>query len=191
MGRQGSRNDTSWAADVAEVLLTEEQVQSRVAELAAELHEDYCGREVLMVGVLTGAVVFLSDLIRYLRMPLCIDFVHLRSYWDGTVSSGKIEVVKDLSCPPRGRDILIIEDIVDTGRTLANLVQTLRERGAASVRVCALLNKPSRRAVEIPLDYVGFDIPDVFVVGYGLDFAGQYRNLPCVAVLRPEAYIRA
>lgn len=191
MGHQGSRNDTSWAADVAEVLFTEEQVQSRVAELAERLHKDYCGRDVLMVGVLTGAVVFLSDLIRYLCMPLCVDFVHLRSYGEATVSSGTIEVVKDLSTDVRDRHVLVIEDIVDTGRTLNHLVGMLRERGAASVRVCALLSKPSRRAVEVPLDYVGFEIPDVFVVGYGLDFAGQYRNLPCVAVLRPEAYTRA
>jgi hypoxanthine phosphoribosyltransferase len=182
------KSEATWAEDVGEVLLTQEQIQKRVAELAAKLTEDYAGSQPLLVGVLTGAVVFLSDLIRYMQMPVCIDFVQLRSYGDRTVSSGNVEIVKDLSQPVAGRDVVIVEDIVDTGRTLAYLVEELRRRGARSVRTCALLDKRERREVEVQVDYVGFGIPDAFVVGYGLDFAQRYRNLPYVAVLRPEAY---
>jgi len=183
-----SRDDSSWAPEIERILLTEAQIKARVAELAEQLHRDYQGQDVLLIGVLTGAVVFLADLIRHMQMPVCVDFVQLRSYGDSTVSSGKVEVVKDLTQPVEGRPVVVIEDIVDTGRTLAYLVDTLRSRGAESVRVCALLSKPSRREVEVPLDYVGFEVPDAFVVGYGLDFAQRFRNLPYVAVLRPEAY---
>lgn len=177
-----------WPPPVKKILLMAEQIQERVAQLAAELQRDYTGRRPLLVAVLRGAVVFLSDLIRHLDMPVCIDFVQLASYGDSTCSSGKIEVIKDLGTDVAGQDVLVVEDIVDTGRTLAYLVDELRRRGAASVKVCTLLDKPSRRQVPVCLDYVGFEVPDCFVVGYGLDFAGRYRNLPYIAELDPQAY---
>lgn len=179
-----------WTEDLGEILLTEEQIQQRVAELAERLQRDYRGRRPLLVGVLTGAVVFLSDLMRRMQMPVCIDFVQVESYGDATVSSGRVKITKDVERPVEGEDVIVVEDIVDTGRTLAFLVEHLRARGARTVRVCALLNKPSRREVQVQVDYVGFDIPDEFVVGYGLDWAQRYRNLPFVAAVRREAYDR-
>ncbi|MCX7598284.1 MAG: hypoxanthine phosphoribosyltransferase [Armatimonadetes bacterium] len=178
----------SWPPPVKRILLTADQIQERVSQLAAQLQRDYAGRRPLLVAVLRGSVVFLSDLIRHLNMPVCLDFVQLASYGDSTCSSGQVEVLKDLGTDIAGQDVVVVEDIVDTGRTLAYLVEELERRGAASVKVCALLDKPSRREVPVRLDYVGFEVPDCFVVGYGLDFAGQYRNLPYVAELSPQAY---
>ena len=179
---------SSWPADVERILLTEKQIQARVAELAAQLQRDYAGRQPLLVGVLTGAFVFLADLLRHLPMDLAVDFIQVSSYGDSTQSSRQVKVVKDLTRPVEGKHVVVVEDIVDTGHSLKFILETLSQRGAASIRCCVLLDKPSRREVQVPLDYVGFEIPDHFVVGYGLDFAQRYRNLPYVAVLRPEAY---
>jgi hypoxanthine phosphoribosyltransferase len=179
---------TGCPPEVERILLTAEQIQGRVAELAGQLQRDYQGKYPLLVGVLLGAVVFLADLMRHLRMPLSIDFVQLASYGTGTTSSGTVQVVKDLSQPVAGREVIVVEDIVDTGRSLCFLLAELARRGARSVASCVLLDKPSRREVPVQIDYRGFEIPDCFVVGYGLDFAHNYRHLPFVAQLRPEAY---
>ncbi len=177
-----------WPTEVERILLTADQIAERVQELAADLQRDYRDRNPLLVGVLTGSVVFLADLMRHLQMPVVVDFMQVSSYGDSTVSSGNVQVVKDLTQPVEGRDVVVVEDIVDTGRSLRFIVDELHRRGAGSVKVCVLLDKPSRREVDVPLHYVGFQIPDYFVVGYGLDFAQKYRNLPYVAVLREEAY---
>ncbi|MBC7289560.1 MAG: hypoxanthine phosphoribosyltransferase [Armatimonadetes bacterium] len=179
-----------WPAEVERVLLTEEQIHARVRELAAKLQADYAGRTPILVGVLNGSVVFLADLMRFVQMPVVIDFIQVSSYGDATQSSGCVRLVKDLCQPIAGRDVVLVEDIVDSGRSLRFLLDELARREPRSLRVCVLLDKPSRREVEVPLDYVGFQIPDYFVVGYGLDFAQQYRNLPYIAVLREEAYRR-
>jgi len=176
--------------DVKEVLLSAQQIEARVKELAAEISADYRGREPVLVGVLDGAVVFLSDLMRALTIPLRIDFVKWSSYGDASVSSGEVQMLKDLSFSVEGNHILVVEDIVDTGLTLRYLLENLHTRNAESIAVAALLNKRSRRRVEVELDYVGFEVPDEFVVGYGLDLAQRYRNLPYVAVLKPEVYGR-
>ncbi|MBM3472164.1 MAG: hypoxanthine phosphoribosyltransferase [Armatimonadetes bacterium] len=178
----------AYTEHIAEVLLTEEQIAGKVAELAAEVSRDYAERPLVVVGVLNGSAVFLSDLLRRLTVPATVEFVGASSYCDGTVSRGACELTKDLDRPIEGIHALVVEDIVDTGRTLAALAECLRAKGAASVEVCVLLDKPSRRAVEFHPRYVGFEIPDRFVVGYGLDFAQHYRGLPYVAVLKPEAY---
>jgi hypoxanthine phosphoribosyltransferase len=176
--------------DVKEVLLSAQQIEARVKELAAQISADYRGREPVLVGVLDGAVVFLSDLMRALTIPLRIDFVKWSSYGDASVSSGEVQMLKDLSFSVEGNHILVVEDIVDTGLTLRYLLENLHTRNAESIAVAALLNKRSRRRVEVELDYVGFEVPDEFVVGYGLDLAQRYRNLPYVAVLKPEVYGR-
>ena len=178
-----------WLPDEVErILLTEDQIARRVAELAASLHNDYTGRDPLLVGVLTGAVVFLADLMRHLPLPVSVDFIQVASYGDATVSSGQVRVLKDLQRPVAGRDVLVVEDIVDTGRSLRFITDHLAAGNPRSLKVCAFLDKPSRREVDVQIDYLGFEIPDFFVVGYGLDFAQKYRNLPYVAVLREEAY---
>jgi hypoxanthine phosphoribosyltransferase len=178
----------AYVRKIAEVLLTEEQIARRVRELADRLSRDYAGKELVLVGVLNGAFVFLADLLRALTVPAEVEFVGASSYGDGTVSRGVCELTKDLDRPIEGKHAVVVEDIVDTGRTLAAIVECLRTRGAASVEVCALLDKPSRRVVGLQPRYIGFEIPDKFVVGYGLDFAHHYRGLPGVAVLEPEAY---
>jgi len=178
----------AYTANIAEVLLTEDQIRAKVTDLAAAVSRDYEGRELLLVGVLNGSAVFLADFLRALSLPAEIEFIGASSYGNGTVSRGECRLTKDLDRPIQGKHALVVEDIVDTGRTLAAIVACLRSKGAASVEVCALLDKPSRRAVELCPRYVGFEIPDKFVVGYGLDFAQHYRGLPYVAVLKPEAY---
>jgi len=174
--------------DVREVLLTAEQIRARVGEMAERIAADYSDREPVLVAVLDGAIVFLSDLMRALPIPLRIDLVKWSSYGDGTSSSGEVQLLKDLSYSVEGKHVLVVEDIVDTGLTLRYLMENMTTRGVASLAVAALLDKPSRRRVEVRLDYVGFRVPDEFVVGYGLDFAQRYRNLPYVAVLKPEVY---
>ena len=176
------------AQDLAEILLSPEQIEQRIGELARQITADYQGKELTVVGVLTGGFVFLADLLRRLDLPCVVDFWGASSYETDTVSSGEIRMEKDLSIPVPGRHALVVEDIVDTGRTLNRLVSILRQRGAASVKVCCLLDKPARRQALVDLDYIGFGIPDQFVVGYGLDFSQQYRNLPYVAVLKPDKY---
>jgi hypoxanthine phosphoribosyltransferase len=178
----------AYAANIATVLLTEEEIRKKVAELAAAVSRDYAGRELVLVGVLNGSAVFLADLLRALTIPAEVEFVSASSYGNRTESSGVCQLTKDLDRPIAGKHALVVEDIVDTGRTLATLVECVESQGPASVEVCALLDKPSRRVVEVHPRYIGFEIPDRFVVGYGLDFAQHYRGLPYVAVLRPEAY---
>lgn len=174
--------------DVEKVLLTESQIAAKVKELAERINADYEGKEPVLVAVLNGAVVFLADLMRNLKIPVTVDFVKWVSYGRDTRSSGVVRILKDLDESVESRHVLVVEDIVDTGLTLHYLLENLRARNAASVRVVALLDKPSRRKVEVKLDYEGFKVPDAFVVGYGLDYDGKYRNLPFVAVLKPQIY---
>lgn len=174
------------AEQLAGVLLTSDQIRARVAELGEQITRDYAGQSVTVLGVLNGVVVFLADLLRELDLPCRLDFVTLSSYRDGTESSGEVVMQRGPALPLEGECVLVVEDIVDSGRTLAWLVEWLRPQ-VAEVRVCCLLDKPSRRVVPVPLDYVGFAIPDCFVVGYGLDFAQSYRNLPYLAVVKTEA----
>jgi hypoxanthine phosphoribosyltransferase len=170
---------------IQRVLIPAEDLTARVGALGRQIRADYAGRTPMLVGVLKGAVVFLADLMRAIDAPCECDFIALSSYGASTRSSGIVELTKDLSVPIEGRDVLIVEDIVDTGRTLAYLLRNLETRQPATLRVCTLLDKAARREVPVTLDYVGFQIPDEFVVGYGLDFAGLYRNLPYLGVLAP------
>ena len=171
-----------------EVLISEEQIKTRITELGAEITRDYAGRNPLLIGVLKGACFFLSDLMRAIDTRVGIEFMAISSYGSSTRTSGEVRIMKDLDVPIEGRDILVVEDIVDTGLTLSYLLSNLESRGAASVKLAALLDKFERRQKEVKIDYLGFKIPDEFVVGYGLDFAERYRNLPFIAVLKnPEA----
>jgi hypoxanthine phosphoribosyltransferase len=174
--------------DIAEILIGAEELQAKVAELGQQISEDYRGRDPLLICLLRGAVVFLSDLIRVIDIPLEMDFMAISSYGDSTESSGVVRLVMDLKSNITGRNVLIVEDIVDSGRTLAYILDNLQTRRPADIKVCALLSKPSRREVQVELDYLGFEIPDKFVVGYGLDYAENYRNLPFIGVLKPESY---
>jgi hypoxanthine phosphoribosyltransferase len=167
-----------------EILFPKAVIERRVGELAAQISRDYAGKELLIVGILNGAFVFMADLIRALDVPCTVDFVRMASYGARSVSSGEVLIRKDLETPVAGRDILIVEDIVDTGFTLSRLMEILRERGPASLKVCAFLDKRERRRIHFVADYVGFPIPDAFVVGYGLDYNEQFRFLPDVRVLR-------
>ena len=166
-----------------EPLITAEQIQIRIAELGAEIARDYAGRNPLLLGVLKGACIFLSDLMRAIDIPLGVEFMAISSYGAATRTSGEVRIVKDLDVAVEGRDLLIVEDIVDTGLTLSYLMANLRSRGAESVKLAALLDKHERREREVEINYLGFRIPDAFVVGYGLDFAERYRNLPYIATL--------
>lgn len=173
------------ALGVDAVLLTQEQIAGRVRELAATIDADYVGREIYLVGILKGAAVFTADLMRCLATPVQLDFMAVSSYGSASETSGVVRIIKDLDESIEGRDVLLVEDIVDSGLTLHYLKQNLQARRPASLRICALLDKPSRRRVEVAVDYVGFTVPDLFIVGYGLDFAGRYRQLPYIATLRP------
>jgi hypoxanthine phosphoribosyltransferase len=170
-------------AEVGEILVQGDELAHRVRELAAEISRDYEGRDLFLVGVLKGAVFFLSDLMRQLAVPCELDFMAVSSYGSSTDSSGVVRILKDLDAPIEGREVLIVEDIVDSGLTLSYLLRTLEARDPKSLEVCALLTKPERRKVELPIRYVGFEIPDRFAIGYGLDHAERFRNLPYVAVL--------
>src|SRR3954451_4987620 len=179
-------------ADIAEVLLTEEQISTRVAELGARITADYQGQRLTLVSVLKGSLPFIDDLMRAIDLPLRIDLMEVSSYGGATTeSSGLVRILKDLSASIAGEDVLIVEDIIDTGLTLNYLIRYLRGKAPATLRICTLLDKPARRLVEIPVDYTGFTIPDQFVVGYGLDFGEIYRNLRYVGVLKPEVYTEA
>ena len=171
---------------VGEVLIDETSVEERVAALGAEISSDYAGRELLLVGVLKGAVFFMADLMRCLTIACEIDFMAISSYGASTDSSGVVRILKDLDINIEGRDVLVVEDIIDSGLTLSYLIRNLEARDPSSLEVCALLTKPERREIDVPVRYVGFEIPNRFVIGYGLDFAERYRNLPYVAVLRPD-----
>ncbi|HTA97247.1 MAG TPA: hypoxanthine phosphoribosyltransferase [Solirubrobacteraceae bacterium] len=170
-------------SEVGEVLVGEEDLSRRVRELGEAISRDYAGRPLLLVGVLKGAVFFLSDLMRFIDIPVEVDFMAVASYGSATDSSGVVRILKDLDVAIEGRDVLIVEDIVDSGLTLQYLLRNLGSRNPASLEVCALLTKPDRRKVDLPTRYVGFEIPDRFVIGYGLDYAERHRNLPFVAVL--------
>ena len=176
------------AQDLAEIVISPERISERVSQLAQQITADYQGKELTVVGVLTGSFVFLADLLRQLDLPCVVDFCKAASYGVDTVSSRQISLEKGLSVPVANKNVLLVEDIVDTGLTLNRIVDMLQQDGAVSVKVCCLLDKSARREVPVQLDYVGFPIPDQFVVGYGLDFAQHYRNLPYVAVLRPDKY---
>ena len=168
---------------VGEVLIDRETLAGRVAELGAEVSADYEGRDLLLIGVLKGAVFFMADLMRHLTVPCEVDFMAISSYGDATDSSGIVRILKDLDINIEGRHVLVVEDIIDSGLTLSYLIRNLESREPATLEVCALLTKPSRREIDVPVRYVGFEIPNKFVVGYGLDFAERYRNLPYVGVL--------
>ncbi|TPW71624.1 hypoxanthine phosphoribosyltransferase [Schumannella sp. 10F1B-5-1] len=176
------------ANDLAEILVTEEQIHAKLAELSRQIEADYEGREILLVGVLRGAVMVMADLARELRAHIEMDWMAVSSYGSGTKSSGVVRILKDLDSDLTGRHVLIVEDIIDSGLTLSWLLENLRSRGAASVEICALLRKPDAAKVEVDVRYIGFDIPNDFVVGYGLDYAEKYRNLRAVAVLAPHVY---
>jgi len=173
---------------IKEVLVSEEQLQQRVSEIGKKISEDYKDKDLMLVGVLKGAFMFMSDLAKNIDIPLTIDFMAVSSYGNSTESSGVVRILKDLETSIEGKDILIVEDIIDTGLTLSYLVKNLKSRGASSVKICTLLDKPERRLVDVELEYKGFDIPDEFVVGYGIDFAEGYRNLPYVCILKENAY---
>lgn len=174
--------------DVKEILVTESELASRIKELGAQLSNDYADSNPLCICILKGAVPFMADLIRQMDIPLQIDFMAVSSYGDSTRSSGVVRILKDLETDIEGRHLLVVEDIVDTGLTLSYLLQLLKNRRAASVKVVSLLDKPSRRTVDFAPDYCGFQIPDAFVIGYGLDYAEKYRQLPYVGVLKEEVY---
>ncbi len=175
-------------ADLAEVLITPNRLQSRIAELAAQIDADYADRELLLVGVLKGAVMVMADLARAMRLPVQMDWMAVSSYGSGTKSSGVVRILKDLDCDITDRHVLVVEDIVDSGLTLSWLVRNLQSRGPASLQVCALLRKPSAARVDVDVAYTGFDIGDAFVIGYGLDYAERYRNLPFIGTLAPHVY---
>jgi hypoxanthine phosphoribosyltransferase len=168
---------------IGEILVQADELQHRIKEMAEEVSRDYKGRDLLLIGVLKGAVFFLADLMRHLDVPCEVDFMAVSSYGSSTDSSGVVRILKDLDAPLEGRNVLIVEDIVDSGLTLQYLMRTLEARNPASIEVCALLTKPDRRKVDTPARYVGFEIPDKFAIGYGLDYAERYRNLPYVATL--------
>lgn len=176
-------------ANVDYALIDETRLQARIQEIADQITADYNGEEdLLLICVLKGGYMFLADLSRALKRPHTLDFMGISSYGSGTQSSGAVQIIMDLKQPINGRNILIIEDIIDSGHTLDYMRRTLLARNPASLRICSLLNKPSRREIDVPVEYIGFDIPDEFVVGYGLDFDELYRNLPFIAVLKPEIF---
>ena len=175
-------------ADLAHVLYTKEEIQARIEELAAQIDADYEGRDILVVGVLKGAVMVMADLVRALKSHLTMDWMAVSSYGSGTQSSGVVRILKDLDSDLMGKHVLIVEDIIDSGLTLSWLKSNLESRGPASVEICTLLRKPEAAKVQIDVKYVGMDIPNEFVVGYGLDYAEKYRNLDCVGTLAPHIY---
>jgi hypoxanthine phosphoribosyltransferase len=171
---------------VGEILIEEPELQRRIAELGRQISEDYAGKDLLLIGVLKGAVFFMADLMRHITVPCEVDFMAISSYGAATDSSGIVRILKDLDLNIEGRDVLVVEDIIDSGLTLSYLTRALEAREPSSLEVCALLTKPERREVDVPVRYVGFEIPNRFVIGYGLDFAERYRNLPFVGVLHDD-----
>ena len=174
--------------DIDHILVSEQELREKIAQMAAQISKDYQGKELLLVSILKGACVFLTDLMRAIDNPLSIDFMCVSSYGKGTETQGRVNIIKDLDTDIAGKDVLIVEDILDSGVTLTRVMEILRNRKPASLRLCSLLEKPERHKVEVPLDYVGFIVPDEFVVGYGLDYAEKYRNLPYVGVLKESIY---
>ena len=175
---------------IERILLSEDQIKARIAELGRELTADYAGKNPIFIGVLKGVVMFFADMVRAIPLDCQIDFMAVSSYGGGTQSSGKIRIQKDISVDLAGRHVVILEDILDSGLTLSHTAAYLKTKGPASLKICTLLDKPDRRKAEVQADYVGFTIPNLFVVGYGLDFDENYRNLPYVGVLKQEAYMK-
>jgi hypoxanthine phosphoribosyltransferase len=188
MSPTGELTRVSLHADVEEILIDSDAIAKRVAELGAQLTAEYAGRDPVMVSVLKGALVFLADLMRAMELPTSIDLMEVSSYGAGTETSGQVRILKDLSKSIEGRDVIVVEDIIDTGLTLNYLLRYLAERHPASIKICCLLDKPARRLADIDIDYRGFTIPDRFVIGYGLDYDERYRNLPYIGVLKPSVY---
>ena len=174
--------------DVEKVLFTKERLAAKAAELGAQISQDYADKEIFAVGILKGAFVFASDLVRNISRPVQMDFMIASSYGAGTKSSGTVKIMKDLDFDIAGKHVLIIEDIIDSGLTMKYLIKNLQTRHPASVKLCALLSKPSRRQTDVAIDYCGWEVPDEFLVGYGLDYAEKYRNLPCIGILTREIY---
>ena len=174
--------------DIESVLFSEEQLKQRVREIAAEIEKDYAGKEIMLISVLRGSFVFMADLCRAIDLPCTLDFMSVSSYGKGTTSSGQVQITKDLSEDISGRHVIVIEDILDSGNTLSYLLRLLEHRHPASIRLCTLLDKPDRRTKPVQVHYSGFTIPDYFVVGYGLDYAEKYRNLPYIGILKPCVY---
>src|SRR5208337_3963672 len=179
-----------WRSEVERLLITEQQIARRIRGLAREVERDFRGREMVVVSLLNGTVMFLADLIRHLNLPLRLDFIGVSSYGAGT-ESGDLVFTKELRLDMRGRDVLLVDDILDTGKTMSRVLPKLRALKPRRIKVCVLLDKPARRVEDVKADYVGFEIPDHFVVGYGLDFAERYRNLPFVGILHPHVYKQA
>jgi hypoxanthine phosphoribosyltransferase len=179
---------SSMMPDVKEVLITSQEIEDKVREIGARITEDYRGEKPLLIGILRGAVVIMSDLMRHIDLQCELDFMDISSYGTGTSSSGVVRILKDLEEDITDRHVLIVEDIIDTGLTLSYLLRSLQARKPASLEICALLSKPSRRRADLDVRYLGFEVPDEFVVGYGLDYAGAYRNLPDICVLKPEIF---
>ncbi len=177
--------------DVVErVLITKEELDKKVEELGRQISKDYEGKELFIIGVLKGGFIFLADLARNITIPVDLDFMSVSSYGDSSKSSGVVKIIKDVDTNISGKHVLIVEDIIDTGLTLNHLVELLKTRGPLSVKICAALDKPSRRKVDVKVDYKGIEIPDEFVIGYGLDYAGKYRNLPEVCILKKDIYTK-
>ena len=174
--------------DIDHILFSEEQLKARVREIAGQIDRDFAGKEPMLISVLRGSFIFMADLMRSITLPCTVDFMAVSSYGAGTTSSGQVKITKDLSESIEGRDIIVVEDILDSGNTLSYLLQILQARHPASMKLCTLLDKPDRRIKPVHVDYSGFSIPDEFVVGYGLDFAEKYRNLPYIGVLKPCVY---
>ena len=174
--------------DIQQVLFSQEQLHTRVHEIAQEIQRDYAGKEIMLISVLRGSFIFMADLCRAIDLPCAIDFLSVSSYGAGTTTSGEVRILKDLDSTLEGRDVLVVEDILDSGVTLSFLLKNLSARQPRSIRLCTLLDKPERRKVDIRPDYVGAVVPDEFIVGYGLDYAEKYRNLPFIGVLKPEIY---
>ncbi|MBQ1351396.1 MAG: hypoxanthine phosphoribosyltransferase [Oscillospiraceae bacterium] len=174
--------------DIERILFSAEELAERIRAMAEEINRDYAGKEPLLVSVLRGSFIFMADLVRQIRLPCTVDFMAVSSYGKSTVSSGAVQITKDLSEDIFHKDLIIVEDILDSGNTLNYLMKTLLARNPASIRLCALLDKPERRKVPVHIDYRGFEIPDEFVVGYGLDYAERYRNLPYIGILKPSVY---
>lgn len=180
--------ETVMDRDMERVLFTEGQLRERVAQLAERINRDYAGRSPVIVGILRGSFVFMADLVRQVTLPVRLEFMSVASYGSGTSSSGQVNIRMDLETDIRDRDVILVEDILDSGNTLSRLIPQLWVRGPRSLKVCVLLDKPDRHEKEIPVEYLGFSIPDAFVVGYGLDFDQRYRNLPYIGILKPEVY---
>lgn len=174
--------------DMKEILFSQDQLKAKIAELGAAITRDYAGKKLLMVSILKGSIMVMADLMRAVNLPLQIDFMNVSSYGAGTASKGSVKILKDLDVDIKGLDVLIVEDILDSGITLYNMIKMLQQRHPNSIEICTLFSKPSRRQVEVVAKYIGFEIPDAFIVGYGLDYAERYRNVPYVGVLKEEVY---